>query len=216
MLKSYGPGVDDQVVDRLIAIAGDIRRDYAEEHGVVPFPVTTRALIRMVRHLDRFPGDASLLRSLFWRKAYWLDERIHPPIARKLVGDLLDLHDISDREHPFQERSRVAGDVGDDHPHLRIGTVSHPIGPGGPYVPDTVIEEVQQNLADLEWIVKDIVLGENILLIGEAGVGKNKLKSYLAHLLNHNLLVIGMSGETRVSDLLTYRSFGEEEAGQDR
>ncbi len=214
VLKSYGPGVDDQVVDRLIAIAGDIRRDYAEEHGVVPFPVTTRALIRMVRHLDRFPGDASLLRSLFWRKAYWLDERIHPPIARKLVGDLLDLHDISDREHPFRERSRVTTDVGDDHPHLRIGTVSHPIGPGGPYVPDTVIEEVQQNLADLEWIVKDIVLEENILLIGEAGVGKNKLESYLAHLLNHNLLVIGMSGETRVSDLLTYRSFGEEEAGK--
>jgi MoxR-like ATPase len=214
VLKSYGPGVDDQVVDRLIAIAGDIRRDYAEEHGVVPFPVTTRALIRMVRHLDRFPGDASLLRSLFWRKAYWLDERIHLPIARKLVGDLLDLHDIADREHPFRERSCVTSDVGDDHPHLRIGTVSHPIGPGGPYVPDTVIEEVQQNLADMEWIVKDMVLEENILLIGEAGVGKNKLESYLAHLLNHNLLVIGMSGETRVSDLLTYRSFGEEEAGK--
>jgi MoxR-like ATPase len=214
VLKSYGPGVDDQVVDRLIAIAGDIRRDYAEEHGVVPFPVTTRALIRMVRHLDRFPGDASLLRSLFWRKAYWLDERIHLPIARNLVGDLLDLHGITDGEHPFRERSCITSDMGDDHPHLRIGTVSHPTGPGGPYVPDTVIEEVQQNLADLEWIVKDIVLEENILLIGEAGVGKNKLESYLAHLLNHNLLVIGMSGETRVSDLLTYRSFGEEEAGK--
>jgi len=214
VLKSYGPGVDDQVVDRLIAIAGDIRRDYAEEHGVVPFPVTTRALIRMVRHLERFPEDAFLLRSLFWRKAYWLDERIHPPIALKLVGDLLDLHAIIDREHPLHARSRVTREGGDDRPHLRIGTVSHPIGPGGPYVPDTVIEEVQQNLADLEWIVKDIVLGENILLIGEAGVGKNKLESYLAHLLNHNLLVIGMSGETRVSDLLTYRSFGEEEAGR--
>src|SRR5690606_17995482 len=87
-------------------------------------------------------------------------------------------------------------------------------GPGGPYVPDTEIEEVPQNLADLEWILKDIALGENILLIGEAGVGKNKIESYLAHLLNYNLLVIGMSGETRVSDLLTYRSFGEDEAGK--
>jgi MoxR-like ATPase len=214
VLKSYGPGVDDPVIDRLIAIASDIRRDYAEEHGVVPFPVTTRALIRMVRHLDLFPSDASLLRSLFWRKAYWLDDRIHPPISRKLVGDLLDLHDITDREHAYRERSSVVRDGGENHPYLRIGTVSHPIGPGGPYVPDTVIEEVQQNLADLEWILKDIVLQENILLIGEAGVGKNKLESYLAHLLNYNLLVIGMSGETRVSDLLTYRSFGEEEAGK--
>ncbi len=39
-----------------------------------------------------------------------------------------------------------------------IGDASHPVGPGGPYVPDTVIEEVQQNLADLEWILKDIIL----------------------------------------------------------
>jgi len=214
VLKSYGPGVGDEVIDRIIAIATDIRRDYAEEHGVLPFPVTTRALIRMVRHLDRFPADAAFLRSLFWRKAYWLDDHIHPPIARKLVGDLLDLHDIMDREHLHRERSSIVTVGNADHSYLRIGTVSHPIGPGGPYVPDTVIEEVQQNLADLEWILKDIALGENILLIGEAGVGKNKLESYLAHLLNHNLLVIGMSGETRVSDLLTYRSFGEEEAGR--
>ncbi len=89
-----------------------------------------------------------------------------------------------------------------------------PPGPGGPYVPDTEIEEVAQNLSDLEWILKDMVLAENILLIGEAGVGKNKLESYLAHLLRTNLLVVGMSGETRVSDLLTYRSFGEEEEGR--
>ena len=98
VLKWYGPDVSDQVIERLIAIATDIRRDYAEEHGVVPFPVTTRALIRMVRHLQRFPGDSLELRSLFWRKAYWLDDRIHPPIARKLILDLLDLHDITDSE----------------------------------------------------------------------------------------------------------------------
>ena len=214
VLKSYGPCVDDQIIDRLIAIAGDIRRDYAEEHGVVPFPVTTRALIRMVRHLGRFPADSSLLRSLFWRKAYWLDDRIHPPIARKLVSDLLDLHDITGQEVVRRERSHLIRERSGERPSLAIGSAVHPIGPGGPYVPDTVIEEVPQNLADLEWILKDIVLGENILLIGEAGVGKNKLESYLAHLLNTNLLVIGMSGETRVSDLLTYRSFGEDEAGK--
>jgi hypothetical protein len=215
VLKDYGPDVEDGVIDRLVALSSDIRRDYGEEHGVVPFPVTTRALIRMVRHLQYFPGDLLLLRSLFWRKAYWLDDRIHPPVARKLVGDLLDLHDITDQPRPFRERSHIvreaAGDIGSC---LRIGSVSHPLGPGGPYVPDTVIEEVQQNLADLEWILKDMVLKENILLIGEAGVGKNKLESYLAHLLRSNLLVIGMSGETRVSDLLTYRSFGEEEEGR--
>ena len=214
VLKSYGPGVSDDVIDRLIALANDIRRDYAEEHGVVPFPVTTRALIRVIRHLQYFPGDSLELRSLFWRKAYWLDDRIHPPIARKLITDLLDLHDITDSDHPGRDRSGIVHDDGEIGPYLRIGTASHPLGPGGPYVPDTVIEEVQQNLADLEWVLKDIILQENILLIGEAGVGKNKLESYLAHLLRYNLLVVGMSGETRVSDLLTYRSFGEEEEGK--
>jgi MoxR-like ATPase len=214
VLKSYGPGVSEQVIDKLVALANDIRRDYAEEHGVAPFPVTTRSLIRVIRHLQKFPLDILELRSLFWRKAYWLDDRIHPPIARKLVLDLLDLHDIMDCEHHMRERSGIVRDDRERGPCLMIGDASHLAGPGGPYVPDTVIEEVQQNLADLEWILKDIILQENILLIGEAGVGKNKLESYLAHLLRYNLLVIGMSGETRVSDLLTYRSFGEEEEGK--
>ena len=214
VLKSYGPDVGDLVIDRLIALANDIRRDYAEEHGVVPFPVTTRALIRVVRHLHCFPGDFLELRSLFWRKVSWLDDRIHPPIARKLITDLLDLHDIVDHDHSMRARSEFVQIDGARGQCLRIGMASHPIGQGGPYVPDTVIEEVQQNLADLEWVLKDIVLQENILLIGEAGVGKNKLESYLAHLLRYNLLVVGMSGETRVSDLLTYRSFGEEEVGK--
>ena len=106
------PMWSDGVIDRLVALANDIRRDYAEEHGVVPFPVTTRALIRMVRHLQHFPGDMLELRSLFWRKAYWLDDRIHPPVARKLVVDLLDLHDIMDSDrHP---RERSSGIVSDD------------------------------------------------------------------------------------------------------
>ncbi len=214
VLKDFGEGVDDRIIDRLVILANDIRRDYSEEHGVVPFPVTTRALIRMVRHLEMFPADADRVRSLFWRKAYWLDERIHPPIARKLVEDLLDLHDLVDSPRPSRVGSQKVQKSVEDTPCLQLGDVTHPVGPGGPYVPDTVIEEVPQNLEDLEWILKDIVLQENILLIGEAGVGKNKLESYLSHLLNWNLLVIGMSGETKVSDLLTYRSFGEEEVGK--
>jgi MoxR-like ATPase len=214
VLKDYGPDLDDMIIERLIALANDIRRDYGEEHGVVPFPITTRALIRIVRHLERFPDDRLQLRSLFWRKAYWLDDRIHPQVAVRLVENLLDLHDIIDRDIPLPGRSGIFQSAEMEEPILRIGSVESPLGPGGPYVPDTVIEEVQQNIVDLEWILKDIVLQENILLIGEAGVGKNKLESYLAHLLRWNLLVIGMSGETRVSDLLTYRSFGEEEEGK--
>ena len=206
--------MDDVLIDRLLAVAKDIRRDYAEEHGVLPFPVTTRALIRVVRHLEMFPDDAAMLRSLFWRKMYWLDDQVHPAVARRLVDDLLDLHGIHDGERRHIERSRVAVSEKGSLPHLSIGTVTHPLGPGGPFVPDTCIEEVPQNLSDLEAILQDIVLGEHIMLIGEAGVGKNKLESYLAHLLNWNLLVIGMSGGTRVSDLLTYRSFGEEEEGK--
>lgn len=214
VLKRYAPKLDDDLIDRIIAVANDIRRDYFEQHGVVPFPVTHRALIRVVRHLGLFPADTGRLRSVFWRKAYWLDDRIHPPVAKKLVEDLLDLHDIVDRADMESCLSHVSYQNDGKTTYLQIGDVSLPVGPGGPYVPDTVIEEVPQNLADLEWMMKDLMLKENILLIGEAGVGKNKLESYLSHLLRRNLLVIGMSGETRVSDLITYRSFGEEEEGK--
>ncbi|MBI3991157.1 MAG: AAA family ATPase, partial [Candidatus Omnitrophica bacterium] len=216
VLKYYGPAVEDSIIRALITLANKIREDYASNHGVVPFPVTTRSLIKIVRHLQMFPVDKARIRTLFWIKAYWLDDKIHNPSSRKLINDLLDAVGLCDLPRDPLEKSRIETVTigGITQSYLVIGDARYALGRGRDEVPDTVIEEVQQNLIELEWILKDMLLGENILLVGEAGTGKNTLERYLAHLLNYNILISGMSGETKVSDLQTYRSFGEEEAGK--
>ena len=57
------------------------------------------------------------------------------PVARKLVGDLLDLHDITDRDRPSRERSQVVLAASGRYPATPDRDVSHPLGPGGPTSP---------------------------------------------------------------------------------
>ncbi|MDP3732028.1 MAG: AAA family ATPase, partial [Candidatus Omnitrophota bacterium] len=216
VLKYYGPDVQDSIITGLISVANDIRKDYAQAHGLAPFPVTTRALIRMVKHLEMFPNDKTRISSLFWIKGYYLDDKIHGPAPRKLIDNLLEAAGFKDLPRPPLDKSRIETEkVGNvTQQYLVIGDVRYPLGRGGEYVPGTMIEEVQQNLIDFEWILKDMLLKENIILIAEAAAGKNTIEKYLGHRINYNVLIVGMGGGTKVSDLQTYRSLGEEEAGK--
>lgn len=42
-----------------------------------------------------------------------------------------------------------------------------------------------QHVSALEWLLQDFSLGEHLLLVGNQGVGKNKLADRLLQLLNH-------------------------------
>jgi len=41
-----------------------------------------------------------------------------------------------------------------------------------------------QHVSALEWLLQDFLLGEHLLLVGNQGVGKNKLADRLLQLLN--------------------------------
>jgi midasin (ATPase involved in ribosome maturation) len=152
ILKDYASTMDIKIIRSLVNVANEVRKDFNTPNGLVPFPVTTRSLIKIVRHLQVFPQDVQMLRTLFWNKAYWLDDKIHNPAARKLIDNLLDTYGLRDVGHrTIAPSSVVTESIGTiQEKYLVIGDVKVKLGSGGEYVPDTVIEEVQQNLWDLE------------------------------------------------------------------
>ena len=51
-------------------------------------------------------------------------------------------------------------------------------------IPETLFYDTDQNLATMEGMLQDYLLGEHLLLIGNQGVGKNKLVDRMLKLLN--------------------------------
>ncbi|MBU0503874.1 MAG: AAA family ATPase, partial [Candidatus Omnitrophica bacterium] len=81
-------------------------------------------------------------------------------------------------------------------------------------IPQIEIVVTPTNKKYLEGILKDVELAENILLVGDAGVGKDSLILYLAKQQNMPCQIMSLSEETEVRDLLVRQTFGEKEAGR--
>ncbi|XP_041484897.1 von Willebrand factor A domain-containing protein 8-like isoform X2 [Lytechinus variegatus] len=68
-------------------------------------------------------------------------------------------------------------------------------------VPDTLFYENPQHLSIMEDMLKDFTLGEHLLLVGNQGVGKNKLVDRFLHLLNRPRQYIQLHRDTTVQTL---------------
>jgi MoxR-like ATPase len=55
ILQSYGPGVSERTIDKIIDIWQDLRN--AHEKGVMAYPFSVREAVSVTKHLDRFPAD---------------------------------------------------------------------------------------------------------------------------------------------------------------
>ena len=69
---------------------------------------------------------------------------------------------------------------------LTIGTTTVPLfkPDNKTKIPETLFYDTNQNLATMEGMLQDYLLGEHLLLIGNQGVGKNKLVDRMLKLLN--------------------------------
>ena len=68
-------------------------------------------------------------------------------------------------------------------------------------VPDILFYDVPQHLILLENLLQDFTLGQNLLLVGNQGVGKNKIVDRLLQLLNRPREYIQLHRDTTVQTL---------------
>jgi MoxR-like ATPase len=190
----------EKILDWLVNLATEIRKDYLSEMNTVERPVSTRSLMRIVRRLNAFPQDKDHLRELFF-KSYYVDDQdevIREFLAGKEVKEekvpsLFDRLNIpKDKPRPPIKKSEII-EKGKTvkAKYWRVGDVEVRIkeGPHVEWPPEVEKEmkhfrETSKTLAYIEEILKDIVIGENIYLVGDAGTGKNTIAQYIAYKLN--------------------------------
>uniref|UniRef100_A0A1I8FUD4 von Willebrand factor A domain-containing protein 8 n=1 Tax=Macrostomum lignano TaxID=282301 RepID=A0A1I8FUD4_9PLAT len=87
MLAQYGPDVPQQVLQKLVSMFADLRA--MSDEGNLQYPYSTRELVNIVRHLQKFPGErlSSVLQNVF-------DFDSHNPELRSTLADVLTKHGI--------------------------------------------------------------------------------------------------------------------------
>lgn len=125
--------------------------------------------------------------------------RFLPSIARQALEDSLKKFHI----HPKKEGpdSNIRCIVDQDTVTIGATTVSRYKTSALTKVPDILFYDVPQHLILLETLLQDFTLGQNLLLVGNQGVGKNKIVDRLLQVLNRPREYIQLHRDTTVQTL---------------
>ncbi|PSN51375.1 von Willebrand factor A domain-containing protein 8, partial [Blattella germanica] len=157
--------------------------------------LSTRQLLRIARRMASYPSDnpeAVIQRACL--------ARFLPTLARQALDKVLSDADISTIPQSSEPNSKVCEVQGNS---VRIGNTVAPRyqTAASSKVPDVLFFDVPQHILVLEWLLQDFSLGEHLLLVGNQGVGKNKLADRLLQLLNRPREYIQLHRDTTVQTL---------------
>ncbi|KAI8617008.1 AAA domain-containing protein [Chytriomyces sp. MP71] len=182
VIQSISPGVDELVLNELLAFANKLRGQQDDTLKSLAGALSTRQLIRCVRRLTLFPEDS--LYEVILKAQLW---QFLPSMTREALERLLKESKISKKVESEEVANSLTYSVLVENGAevLRIGNVSHPVSTDSNklLIPDIVFYDNPKQTAVLREMLKDYVLGEHLLLIGNQGVGKNKLVDKLLQLL---------------------------------
>ncbi|XP_074649479.1 von Willebrand factor A domain-containing protein 8-like isoform X2 [Tubulanus polymorphus] len=161
--------------------------------------LSTRQLIRITRRLATNPTE-SLYEAVHKACLY----RFLPHLARDTLDQMLEKSGIFRDDHKQQTMTndepitcKIKGGI------LTIGQTSVEIyqPENKIQVPDVLFFENDQHLKVMEDMLKDFVLGEHLLLVGNQGVGKNKIVDRFLHLLNRPREYLQLHRDTTVQSM---------------
>ncbi|KAG5885894.1 hypothetical protein JTB14_019153 [Gonioctena quinquepunctata] len=90
LLKQYGPDVREDIIEKLVAVFGDLR--VMADQGVVNYPYSTREVVNIVKHLQKFP-TADLEDVIF--NVFDFDR--YSPEMIETLGDVLVKHGFTSK-----------------------------------------------------------------------------------------------------------------------
>ncbi|XP_059417514.1 von Willebrand factor A domain-containing protein 8 isoform X3 [Carassius carassius] len=156
-----------------------------------------RQLLRICRRLSQYPEE-SVAHAV--NKACL--SRFLPSLARSALQKSLVNCSIEDQPDPASEQSHLYTCTVKDG-LLTIGNVSVPVySPDEKMkVPDVLFYENVQHMMVMQDMLKDFLLGEHLLLVGNQGVGKNKIVDRFLHLMNRPREYLQLHRDTTVQTL---------------
>ncbi|KAJ8030585.1 von Willebrand factor A domain-containing protein 8 [Holothuria leucospilota] len=164
--------------------------------------LSTRNLVRIARRISQYENE-----SLYEAISKACLSRFLPSIARDALEETLASLDITPSRPTVDQMSLADVDKSITcevkSGILRIGHSEMPVynPENRTMVPDTLFYENPQHMLVMEDMLKDYKLNENLLLVGNQGVGKNKLVDRFLHLMNRPRQYIQLHRDTTVQTL---------------
>ncbi|KAI9519069.1 hypothetical protein NQZ68_032124 [Dissostichus eleginoides] len=179
LIQGLTLNVPKEAAEQLLHLTHSLRQMNDPTAQSLASSLSTRQLLRICRRLSQYPEE-SIAHAV--NKACL--SRFLPSLARASLDKNLANCSIQDTpdaaEHTRDHSCSVKDGV------LTIGSVSAPvyIPTEKMKIPDVLFYDNPQHMMVMEDMLKDFLLGEHLLLVGNQGVGKNKIVDRFLHLLN--------------------------------
>ncbi|KAL4703226.1 hypothetical protein ACJJTC_012985 [Scirpophaga incertulas] len=185
----------------IINLADELRRSDDSTLKNLASSLSTRQLLRIASRMAMYPTDSAYetIQRTFLAKFL-------PNLARRALDSASEKHNITppNRFGVFgnnPQETKISCSVHDGV--LKIGDTSTKVYATTALtkVPDILFYDVPQHVRLLEWLLQDFLLGNHLLLVGNQGVGKNKIADRLLQLLNRPREYIQLHRDTTVQSL---------------
>jgi MoxR-like ATPase len=206
LLQAIVPGVPRDFAESMSKFAMHMERMGEDPLSSVTSPVSLRQMLRMARRAAQHPSE---LHSSLYNACMMM---YMPKTEKEAVVALMDTVGIlrNDEEYSVSALALVVTDADgketSDYSQgatLQIGDVivkcASPENPA--LVPDVVFFHIPMHTRLLRSMLQDFLLGEHLLLIGNQGVGKNKLTDRLLQLMRREREYIQLHRDTTVPAL---------------
>ncbi|XP_071782446.1 von Willebrand factor A domain-containing protein 8 [Centroberyx gerrardi] len=196
LIQGLTPNVPKEAVEQLLHLTHSLRKTNDPTAQSLASSLSTRQLLRICRRLSQYPEE-SIAHAV--NKACL--SRFLPSLARASLQKNLANCSIQDTADPAEHTRDHSCTVKDGM--LTIGSVSAPIYSADEKmkIPDVLFYDNPQHMMVMEDMLKDFLLGEHLLLVGNQGVGKNKIVDRFLHLLNRPREYLQLHRDTTVQTL---------------
>uniref|UniRef100_A0A7N8X512 von Willebrand factor A domain-containing protein 8 n=1 Tax=Mastacembelus armatus TaxID=205130 RepID=A0A7N8X512_9TELE len=196
LIQGLTPSVPAEAAEHLLHLAHMLRKTNDPTAQSLASSLSTRQLLRICRRLSQYPEE-SIMHAV--NKACL--SRFLPSLARASLEKSLADCSIQDAPGPAEHTRDYSCAVKDGV--LTIGNVSTQVYKPNEKmkVPDVLFYDNPQHMMVMEDMLKDFLLGEHLLLVGNQGVGKNKIVDRFLHLLNRPREYLQLHRDTTVQTL---------------
>ncbi|XP_041921214.1 von Willebrand factor A domain-containing protein 8 isoform X1 [Alosa sapidissima] len=195
IIQAMVPNVPNTAVDQLLQLSHRLKQTNDPTYQSLASSLSTRQLLRICRRISQYPEE-SIAHAV--NKACL--SRFLPSLARTALQKTLADCSIQElaQSATHQNYTCVVTDG-----ILTIGSVSVPVYKPDEKmkVPDVLFYENLQHMIVMEDMLKDFLLGEHLLLVGNQGVGKNKIVDRFLHLMNRPREYLQLHRDTTVQTL---------------
>ncbi|KAF7215165.1 transcript variant X1 [Nothobranchius furzeri] len=196
LIKGLIHNVPTEAAEKLLDLVHHLRQTGDPIAQSLASSLSTRQLLRICKRLSQYP-DESIAQAV--HKACL--SRFLPSLARASLEKSLSSCSIQDSPDAAELTHDYCCGVHDGV--LTIGKVTTSVySPDQKIkVPDVLFYDNPQHMMVMEDMLKDFLLGEHLLLVGNQGVGKNKIVDRFLHLLNRPREYLQLHRDTTVQTL---------------